>query len=395
MKRHLPEGEEDGRCVSMVAKRQTFRNHKNFLRRVNMLNDDLHNDPNLPVAWAPWFSHEYLSYSAVQMIDGLMALPPVSVSPNPHYGEKLWPTGPKHIDLYKESYQEQKRYDLLWAFDLKKRNGDYAHDVPSGKKIEPWKIVVIYSTEPDLYLDDDLYLSKNQKITGGSRGWRHMYFKMLGTYYGMAPKSYRTLKDLAKLAFDNGNDYWGWRYLSRCGHYLADLGSPFHVKALSGFRMIGNFLARRNLYEVVSIIHQSFEVYVERRFREGFKPFRDAVAQGAREGQHLQGDIDTHIQDYIERAGKKHDAIFDFFYKKFDPALLAIFDQKEQESPADAASQINRRLPEATKILFSEENLQKLESLDVITGNLLFDVGRMLGALFNEFSVYASANQNK
>jgi len=355
-----------------------------------MLDYYLHNDPGLPGAWSPWFSHEYISYFAAQSVSRLMSLPSVDVKPNPHYGEKLWPTGPRHIDLYKESYQDHRQLDPLWSFDYKKRNGDYAHEVPAGKSVEPWKILVVYSTEPDLYLDDDLSLNKNQKITGGSHGWRHMHFKIMGSNYGIAPQSYRVHKDLAKLSIDNGNDYWGWRYLSRCGHYLADLGNPFHVKALPGSFLIRKIFARHELFKIVSAIHQSYEIYVERRFREGFRPFADAIVQGAREGLNAQKDIDDMLRNYLKGARLKHDPIFYFFYEKFGKELLDAFADIDQNSPSDAATQINRCSADAAKVLFSTDHLSKLDYLDVVTGNMLFDVGMMLGILFNEFAVYVS-----
>lgn len=350
------------------------------------MNYDLHNDPNLPVAWSPWFAHEYLAYFSAQVTDRLMSLPPVAVKPNPRYGEKLWPTGPRHIDLYKESYQELRRLDPLWSFDYKKRNGDYAHDPPAGKTIEPWKILVIYSTEPDLYPDYDLNLHKNQKVTGGSHGWRHMHFKLLGTTYGIAPQSFRVHRDLAKLSFENGNDYWGWRYLARSGHYLADLGHPFHVKALPGSFLLRKILVRQELFKIVSAMHQSFEVYVERRFREGFKPFRDALRQGAREGQGAGLDVDAQLRKYIESARRKHDSIFYYFYEQFGKELLDVFARMDQGSSLDAATQTNRCSADAARVLFNETNLPKLNYLDVMSGNILFEVGKMLGALFNEFT---------
>ena len=359
-----------------------------------MPNDYLHNDPDLPMAWSPWFAHEYLSYFAAKAIDPLISLPSVEVRTNPHYGEELWPTGPRHIDLYKESYQERRQFDPLWTFDYKKRNGDYAHDVPSGKTIEPWKVLVLYSTEPDLYLDYDQHLNKNQKITGGSHGWRHMYFNIMGKDYGIAPQSYRMHKDLAKLAFENGNPYWGWRYLSRCGHYLADLGHPFHVKALPGSFLMRKIFARDELFKIVSAIHQSYEIYVERRFREGFKPFRDAVIQGARDGQQAGKDVDTQLKDYIRRARKKHNPIFYFFYEEIGKDLLDAFAPMDQNSPLDAATQTNRCSADAARVLFNEVNHSKLEYLDVLTGNILLDVGIMLGTLFSEFAVYASKHHD-
>jgi hypothetical protein len=346
----------------------------------------LHNDPNLPAVWAPWFSHEYLTYFSVQALDSLMCLPQVQVKASPRYGDKLWPTGPKHIDVYKESYQAQRQLDPLWSFDYKKRNGDFALEPPSGKMIEPWKVLVIYSTEPDHYPDYDLVLHKNQKITGGSHGWRHMHFKLLGTTYGIAPQSFRVHKDMAKLAFENGNDYWGWRYLSRCGHYLADLGHPFHVKALPGAFLMKKFLVRHELFKIVSAMHQSYEVYAERRFREGFEPFKQALLRGAREGQGAGLDVDAQLRAYMKRTEKRHNPIFYYFIDQFGQELLDAFEQMDQNSQLDAAMQTNRCSADAARVIFKDANLSKLDFLDRITAEILFDVGRMLGTLLSGFS---------
>ncbi len=349
------------------------------------MNYFLHNDPNLPQAWSPWFSHEYIAYYAVGAVEGLADLPKVSVRANPRLAEKIWPAGPKHIDVYKESYQEHRQLDPLWSFDYKKRNGDFALDVPPAKTIEPWKVLVLYSTEPDLYLDHDLNLHKNQPIMGGSHGWRHMQFKLLGTTYGIVPQSFRVHKNFAQLAFDNGNDYWGWRYLSRASHYLADLGQPFHVKALPGFYLIRKIRARDELFQTVSAIHQSHEVYVERRFREGFKPFGEALIHGAREGQAAGWDVQAELNGYIKRARKRHNPIFYHLLNQFGRELLDAFNQMDPHSQIDAAEQINRCSADAARVLFKKENLSKLDFLDRITVEILDDVGRMLGMLFREF----------
>lgn len=346
----------------------------------------LHDDHDLPLAWAPWFSHEYIAYFCVQAIDRLMVLSPVGVKPNPHYVDKVWPIGPKHIDLYKESYHEHRRLDPLWSFDYKKRNGDFALEPPAGKTIEPWKVLVIYSTEPDLYPDNDLILHKNQKITGGSHGWRHMQFRLLGMTFGIAPQSFRVHRDMARLAFENENDYWGWRYLSRCAHYLADLGHPFHVKALPGSFLMKKIFTRHQLFKIVSAIHQSYEVYTERRFREGFEPFQKALLQGACEGQGAAGDVQDRLRVYINRAEKRHNQIFYYFLDQFGRELLAAFDQLDRNSQLDAAVQTNRCSADAARVIFKEVNLPALAFLDRITAEILFDVGRMLGMLFEGFS---------
>lgn len=346
----------------------------------------LHDDPDLPAAWAPWFSHEYITYFSVQAIDNLMSLPPVPVKPNPHYGDRIWPIGPKHIDVYKESYQAHRQLNPLWSFDDKKRNGDFALEPPSGKTIAPWKELVIYSTEPDHYPDDNLNLHKNQKITSGSRGWRHMQFRLLGTTFGIAPQSFRVHRDLARLAFENANDYWGWRYISRAAHYLADLGHPFHVKALPGSFLLKKFFARHELLKISTTIHKSYEVYSERRFREGFDPFKQALLQGAREGQRAAGNVHDQLPSYVKRTRKKHNPIFYFFLDQFGQELLTVFDRMDQNSHLDAASQNNRCLADAARVIFKDANLSKLDFLDKITADNLFDVGRMLGMLLGNLS---------
>jgi len=346
----------------------------------------LHDDLRLPLAWAPWFSHEYITYFCVQAIDVLMALPQVQVKPNPNFNNKNWPIGPKHIDLYKESYKEYRKLSPLWSFAYGERNGEYSIEPPEHKTIEPWKILVIYSTEPDLNPDHDLYLNKKQKMTGGSHGWRHMQFRALGRKFGIATESVRVNMDLAKMAFTSGNHYWGWRYLSRCSHYLADLGNPFHAQAVPSWFLIKNFFASRKLFQVVSAAHQGYEIYVERRFREGFPAFKNALLQGALEGLVTNHDVTAEINSYRHQSKKRLKPIFYFFLDQFGEELIDAFRQMDQNSPLDAAAQISMCSQDAAKIIFRDPNLPALDFLDRITAEILFDVGRMLGSLFNSFS---------
>ena len=348
--------------------------------------NNLHDDPDLPQAWAPWFSHEYITYFAVRTLGGLTSLPPVAVKPPPPFSDKVWPVGPKHIDIYKESYQERRHLDPLWSFDYKKRNGDFALEPPSGKTIEPWKVLVIYSTEPDLYLDHDLAVHKNQKITGGSHGWRHMEFRLLTSTFGAAPQSFRVHKDFAALAFENGNDYWGWRYLSRCCHYLADLGNPFHVKALPVFFLIKNIFSGQTLFRTASAVHQSYEVYVERRFREGFRPFGEALSRGACVGRSASGDVSSLLPDYMKKARKKFNPVFYFFLEQYGRDLLDVFSRVDPNGPSETAAQTNKCSADAARVIFRDGSLRALGFLDGITAGILEDVGRMLGMLFQSFA---------
>lgn len=345
----------------------------------------LHDDPRLPLAWAPWFSHEYITYFSVQATASLMALPQVAVKPNPGINSKYWPIGPDHIDLYKENYSEVRELDPLWSFSYSQRNGEFGVEPPLDKTIEPWKILVIYSTEPDLNQDCDLDLHKNQKMTGGSHGWRHMQFRLLGKTFGTAPESFRVNMNLARMSLESDNEYWGWRYLSRSAHYLADLGNPFHVKALPNRLLIKNLFSSQKLFTVVSSVHQSYEVYVERRFREGFPSFKEALLRGACEGQAAKRPVSELLDGYMHLAKKRHDEIFYFFLDQFGRELIDVFEKMNPDSHLDAATQTNMCAADAAKVIFQNQNLPSLNFLDQITAEILFDVGRVLGTLFSRF----------
>jgi len=144
--------------------------------------------------------------------------------------------------------------------------------------------------------------------------------------------------------------------------------------------------ARQELFKIVSAIHQSYEVYVERRFREGFEPFKQALLRGAREGQGAAGEVQDHLRAYIKRAEKKHNPIFYYFLDQFGQDLLDAFGQMDQNSQLDAATQTNRCSADAARVIFKEANLSKLAFLDKITVEILTDVGRMLGSLFDSFT---------
>jgi hypothetical protein len=350
------------------------------------LNYYLHNDPRMPLAWAPWFSHEYITYFSVQAVDKIMTLPQVQVKPKPAFNDKNWPIGPKHIDLYKENYREVRKLDPQWSFSYTQRNGEFSAQPPLDKTIEPWKVLVIYSTEPDLNPDCDLDLHKNQKITGGSHGWRHMQFRALGKKFGVATESVRTHMDLAHMAFQSGNDYWGWRYLSRGTHYLADLGNPFHVYAVPSWFLIKNLFSSKKLFRIVSATHQSYEIYAQRRFREGFPAFQEALLQGAIIGQTAGRDVNAEINSYMHQAESRMKPIFHFFLDEFGQELINAYRQMDQNSQLDAAAQTNMCSKDAAAVIFQDSHLTALNFLDRITADILFDVGRMLGTLLNGFS---------
>ena len=315
-----------------------------------------------------------------------MTLPQVQVRPNQNFNNKTWPIGPKHVDLYKENYREYQNLSPLWSFAYSERNGEYSITPPENETIEPWKIVVIYTTEPDLHPDQNLYLDKKQKITGGSHGWRHMQFRALGRKFGIATESVRVHIELAGMAFESGNDYWGWRYLSRATHYLADLGNPFHVQAVPSWFLVKNLCSSKKLFQIVSAAHQGYEIYVERRFREGFPAFKQALLHGAIEGQKGSLNVVAEVSDYRHQAKRRLKPIFNFFLDQFGQELIDAFRQMDPNSDIDASAQINMCSKDAARIIFQNPHRPALDFLDRMTTEILFDVGRMLGILLDGFS---------
>jgi len=283
-----------------------------------------------------------------------------------------WLVGPQHIDLYKESYREFRALPLLSSYSYAERNAEYSKKPPEDKTIEPWKILVIYTTEPDLNPDCDLKLHPFQGITGGSHGWRHMQFRVMGKRFGAAAGSVHTHMAFAEKAFQSGHDYWGWRYLSRCTHYLADLGNPFHVYAVPTSFLIKNLFSSRKLFQILSAIHQSYEIYAERRFREGFSPFKEALLQGASIGQNERADVKKEVKSYRHQAATQMKSMFYFFLEEFGQELINAFQKMDPDSHLDAATQTNMCSKDASEVIFQESHLSALDFLDRVTVNILF-----------------------
>jgi hypothetical protein len=351
----------------------------------------LHDDPRMERAWGPWFSHEYITYFSAQPIRDVMGLPPVQVTGNPDGADPRWPLGPKHADIFKERFTVARDLDPMTAFEYGHRNGDFAAEVPENAFIDPWKVLVLYSTEPDLKPDCDLVLDSRQTITGGSHGWRHMQFRLLGMRCGVAVESFMHHRRIASLAFQNGNAYWGWRYLSRCTHYLADLGNPFHVSVVPAGMLVKNIFSRRRLLLMLTAAHHGYEVFVERRFREGQPSFREALLNGAAEGRELGGDPGPILATYIKTAERRMKPILHYFLDQFGKELTDVFMTMDRGSGVDASEQTRLCSGRAADVIFRERHRASLDFLDRATDGIFLDVGRILGALISGFAPGAQA----
>lgn len=64
-------------------------------------------------------------------------------------------------------------------------------------------------------MDTDLNVSKFQKFTGGSQGFRHQYYDIWFIRLGQGPERAQYWFDLAEKAHEKGDDYWTFRFLAR------------------------------------------------------------------------------------------------------------------------------------------------------------------------------------
>ena len=124
-----------------------------------------------------------------------------------------------------------------------------------GEPIRAIEVLSTFSDEPDWGMDQDLFLireySYGRRPFGSATGVSsqapfHMAFlhesRLAGIVLPRLAKSFMLERieiflALAKLAFDKGIDYWGWRFLAWAMHYLQDLTQPYHAYAFPPSRM--------------------------------------------------------------------------------------------------------------------------------------------------------------
>lgn len=144
-----------------------------------------------------------------------------------------------------------------------------------GGKTKARDILLNYSDEPDWDLDTNLNLNKLQNLTGGSQGYRHMYFSLGGGLFkaGEAPEGAEHFWEMAKIAFNNGDDYWGFRFASWALHYLEDLSQPYHTYPAPLEMLVQKLFNIKKLTILVTNAHygyEDFNGYLFNHKREGF-----------------------------------------------------------------------------------------------------------------------------
>ncbi len=346
-------------------------------------NVSLHDDPRLNKAWAPYYTHEYITYYATLPHQWLFNQDPVKIQPNPEYGG--WEIGPNHVDLYKESAICEKILNPDECFDCEIRNGPYDTYPNENLTIEPWKVLFLYSTEPDLHLDCDLDLHWSQKLTKGSHGYRHMRFSLFGKKFGCTNQCLEYYLNTAKRAKIDGNSYWYWRFNSRATHYLADLGHPFHTKTIPYSKMLKYFRRPKKLIKILSAVHSGHEVFAQKRFREGFLPFKEAIITGSQAGFESQKMFLSEIEHYRQASAKLLTPMFNAIIDHFGDEFADVYDHHSippDLRKLDYSKQTTFLENRAQAYLFADSGNPGLQILDELTEKALYKVGFMFGLYF-------------
>lgn len=127
------------------------------------------------------------------------------------------------------------------------------------KAAKPLDVLVSASDEPDHGLDIGLFTDSNTdygkeygfgpqpfgnpNLEYGTQAPFHMGFyhesSVIYSLAGFLGKSYpeyriHLFKRLSEFAFENGHDYWGWRFMGWGLHYIGDFSNPYHITPVPG-----------------------------------------------------------------------------------------------------------------------------------------------------------------
>ncbi len=173
-----------------------------------------------------------------------------------------WLNKYKDILITQYSYRDSSPY-----------NSNYKIPYLEGKvedKTDAKTILSTYADEPDWGMDEGLSLNSMQSLTGGSHGWRHQYYILLGGILklGEAPDRAVHFYNMAIEAFKNGDPYWGFRFLARALHYLQDLTNPFHANPGPTITLLSNIWDINGVTVLAMNHHFALEDYQEYQIKK-------------------------------------------------------------------------------------------------------------------------------
>ena len=182
-----------------------------------------------------WNSHFFYTELAIKNNDWINNFPEIEITP------------------YTYEDIDQDEYNL--EFVIKYVEGKI------GEKTKASDILINYSDEPDWDLDTNLELNKLQALTGGSQGYRHMYFSVFSGLLkaGDAPKRANHFFEMSKAAFGRDDSYLGFRFAARAVHYLEDLSQPQHAYPVPFDVLFKKFFNAKKLTVLATNAHYGYE----------------------------------------------------------------------------------------------------------------------------------------
>jgi len=144
------------------------------------------------------------------------------------------------------------------------KDATYLEDVQlvqlkEGDMVAPVDVATSANDEPDHGLDIGLFTDSNTdygkefgfgvqpfgnpNLEYGTQAPFHMGFYhessvlyTLGAFLKETYPEYRIqlFKQLSEFAFENGHDYWGWRFMGWGMHYIGDFSNPYHITPVPG-----------------------------------------------------------------------------------------------------------------------------------------------------------------
>ena len=182
-----------------------------------------------------WNSHFFYTELAIKNNDWINNFPEIEITPY----------------IYEDIDQDEYNPEFVIKYVNEK----------IGEKTKASDILINYSDEPDWDLDTNLKLNRLQGLTGGSRGYRHMYVSMFGGLLkaGDAPKRANHFFEMSKIAFGKGDNYWGFRFAARAIHYLEDISQPCHTYPAPLDVLFKKFTNVKRLTVLITNAHYGYE----------------------------------------------------------------------------------------------------------------------------------------
>jgi len=198
-----------------------------------------------------WSGHETYTYIVVNSlgidVNELVEITKYSYVENRVYNEPYY---------YKDDFAgTRKFFDSLG-------DGKFPPDPkPVDNKLPAWQILTIYAQMPDFGMDEGLNLSPLQALIGNSQGVRHMRYKIGIIEAFEGNKSFVYFVNMSQKAFNEGDRYWGYRFLSYAVHYMEDLFQPYHESPGSIWEVLGS-VTNKSVNKMLNNAHYAYDNYL-------------------------------------------------------------------------------------------------------------------------------------